>query len=177
MSITPFECNTNILLTGGAFSSMIHPFGVHMSEDTLTLSFESCLAKQRQLKGMFISCTTADQRYQKIIELGRDLPHFDAALKTPKLIVPGCQSVMYLHSTLSEDKIFFSADSEALISKGLAALLIAVYSGEMPEVVLKCPPLFLEQLEIHQSLTPSRSNGLASLFLRMKQDALHYISF
>ncbi len=146
-----------------------------MNDETSTLSFQSCLEKQMRLKALFKGCATPDHKYQTIIELGRKLPPLDASLKIPQNIVPGCQSVMHLHSILDADQIIFSADSEALISKGLAALMIAVYSNEPPEVVLKCPPLFLEQLKINQSLTPHRSNGLASLFLRMKQDALNFI--
>ncbi len=79
---------------------------------------------------------------------------------------------MYLHSFLLEDKIFFEPESDALISSGLAALLTQVYSGETPEVVLKCPPTYLDELGISASLTPNRANGLYSIHLRMKQDAL-----
>lgn len=83
---------------------------------------------------------------------------------------------MYLHSYLDNNKMHFSAYSEALISAGLAALLIAVYDGEGPEIVLKCPPLFLETIGIHSSLSPSRANGLSSLFLKMKQESLRCLS-
>ena len=69
----------------------------------------------------------------------------------------------------------FEAEADALISAGLAALLIRAYNGETPEVVLKCPPSFIEELGINASLTPSRSNGLYSLHLQMKQEALRLL--
>lgn len=136
-------------------------------------SFESCLAKQKQLKQLFAPLSSAEQKYQKIIELGQSLPSYPSDYKLPENLVKGCQSLMHLHARLSpEGKVIFAADSEALISRGLAALLIAIYSDECPEVVLTCPPSCLEAIGIQASLSPSRSNGLASLYLRMKQEAL-----
>lgn len=128
--------------------------------------------KQESVKRIFQTCTSADERYRKLMELGRTLPPFQEAWKTPDKIVEGCQSIVYLHSEFKEGKIFFYASAEALISAGLAALLIMVYSGESPETVLKCPPTFIEELGLHTSLSPGRSNGLLSMHLRMKQEAL-----
>lgn len=133
----------------------------------------TCLQKQENVKKIFQSCSSADERYQKLIELGRTLAPFEESWKTPDKIVAGCQSIVYLHSELKEGKILFYASGEALISAGLAALLIMVYSGESPEVVLKCPPAFIEELGLHTSLSPGRSNGLLSMHLRMKQEALN----
>lgn len=134
--------------------------------------FDSCLAKQNQVKALFSTCRNEEEKYRKIIELGRSLPPLSAACKTPENIVKGCQSTMYLHSYYRNDKVRFEAESDALISSGLAALLVMVYSDEEPEVILKCPPSYLEELGISASLTPSRANGLYSMHLRMKQDAL-----
>lgn len=138
-------------------------------------NFNACLKKQKEVKLFFQNCSSPEQTYQKIIELGHKLPSFPASLKTPENLVSGCQSVMHLHSSYENGVIVFSASSEALISRGLAALLIRVYSQEPPEVILTCPPLFLEELGIHQTLSPSRANGLANLFLKMKQEALKHI--
>ncbi len=141
-----------------------------------TISFESCLAKQAQLKKLFRPLTTSEQKYQQIIELGKSLPSYPEEAKLPDKLVKGCQSLMYLNSSLSaEGKVIFEADSEALISKGLAALLIRIYSDERPEVILTCPPSLLDELGIYASLSPSRSNGLAGLYLRMKQEALKFL--
>lgn len=132
----------------------------------------SCLDKQQRLTALFAACPSEEAKYQKIIELGRQLTSFPLQHKSPINIVKGCQSIMYLHSERCGDQIIFTAASEALISAGLAAILINVYSGETAETILKCPPLYLEHLGLHASLTPSRANGLYSIHLRMKQDAL-----
>lgn len=137
--------------------------------------YESCLAKQTQMKALFDSCPTQEARYEKIIEFGKSLPKLEVAYQTPSTLVSGCQSQTYLRSYLKDSLIFFEAASDALISAGLAALLIKVYSGESPETILKCPPTFLDEIGISASLTPSRANGLYSIHLRMKQDALRLL--
>lgn len=134
--------------------------------------FEKCLEKQEQVKTLFGACANEEEKYQKIIQLGKQLGHLSEAEKLPENIVKGCQSTVYLSSKLEKDQVIFKADSDALISAGLAAILIQVYSGETPEVILKCPPTYLDDLGIGASLTPSRANGLYSIHLRMKQDAL-----
>lgn len=135
--------------------------------------YSSCSQKQQQIIALFKSCETQEARYQKIIELGRALQRLESKHKTPENLVQGCQSAMYLFSQMdSDNKLFFQADSEALISAGLAAILLKVYNGEAAETVLQCPPDYLEHLGIRASLTPSRANGLYSIHLRMKQDAL-----
>lgn len=106
------------------------------------------------------------------MELGKGAEKLQQADKVPENIVQGCQSVMYLHTTYSDGKLYFTAESEALISAGLAYLLTSIYSGESPETVLKTPPDYLDELQIPSSLTPSRANGLYSLHLRIKQEAL-----
>jgi len=134
--------------------------------------FESCVEKQRQVKALFAQCRDEEQKYQQIISMGRALPHLPSAEKLPQNIVQGCQSTVYLSSKLVDGSMLFAAESDALISSGLAAVLIKVYSGESPEAVLKCPPDYLEELGIGASLTPGRANGLYSIHLRMKQEAL-----
>lgn len=137
--------------------------------------YTSCLEKQALVKSWFTPCLDEEQRYNKIIEIGRQVPSMEAIHKTPENAVPGCQSLMYLQAELRGGKVYFSLDSEALISKGLGAILMEVYSGESPEVILKCPPTYLEELCIHASLTPGRANGLASIHLKMKQEALRLL--
>jgi cysteine desulfuration protein SufE len=137
--------------------------------------YSSCLEKQKQMSEIFAKCPTEDAKYQKIIELGRALPPLDEQYKVPENLVKGCQSLMYMKATKQDGHVYFEAQSDALISSGLAAILIKVYSGETPEAILKCPPDFLETLGISASLTPSRANGLYSIHLRMKQDALKFI--
>lgn len=137
--------------------------------------YESCLEKQTKIKKLFENCRDEEAKYGKIIQMGRELPPLPLEAKIPSNLVKGCQSSLYLTSRYEKGLIFFEAESDALISAGLAALLLQVYSGESPEVILKCSPSFLEELGITGSLTPNRANGLYSVHLRMKQDALQHL--
>jgi cysteine desulfuration protein SufE len=137
---------------------------------------ENCLKKQQQLKDQFSKCTTPEEKYEKIIELGRGQKPIDPSYKTPENLVSGCQSSMYLHSFMDNDVIVFESESDALISAGLGVLLTSVYSHETPETILKCPPDYLKEIGLDTSLSPSRSNGLYSLHLKMKQDAMRLLT-
>lgn len=136
---------------------------------------QSCLEKQLAVKALFEGCANSQMKYEKIIELGRKLPAYPSEFKTPHHLVKGCQSTLYLYAQLKEGKVQFQAYSEALISSGLAALLLLIYNDESPETILTCSPAVFEQLDLQQSLSPSRSNGLASLLQRMKQEALNFL--
>ena len=138
--------------------------------------YTSCIKKQKDLIDSFSNYSDAESTYKHIMDLGKSLSPIEEIHKVEKNIVKGCQSLMFLHSQESSGKLFFKVYSNALISAGLAALLINVYSGETAETILKCPPHFLTELKINQSLSPSRANGLSSLHLRMKQDAINFIS-
>ena len=144
----------------------------------VTIGPMNCQMKQDQLEEKFAKILSPQERYELIIEMGRALNKVSkqeiAALEN---LVHGCQSEVYLTSYLVDGKIFFEIYSEALISAGLAALLLFIYQGESPETLLTCPPTCLERLGIHASLSPGRSNGLFSMHLKMKQEALkHYIA-
>jgi cysteine desulfuration protein SufE len=133
---------------------------------------ENCLQKQQDMIRLFSKCSTQEQKYEVIIELGRKAKGLEPQYKIPENLVKGCQSTMYLRSWIEGGNVYFAGESDALISAGLAELLLAVYSGEPPEVILKCPPDYLETIGISASLTPNRANGLYSIHLRMKQEAL-----
>lgn len=137
--------------------------------------FSSYQNKQNSIKELFANCHDADARYQRLIQLGKQLPTLKEINKIPENLVSGCQSTMYLSSYLHEGRVFFEAESDALISAGLAALLIHVYSGEIAEVILKFPPDYIQELGIPASLTPSRANGLYSMHLHMKRKALGHL--
>lgn len=136
--------------------------------------YESCMEKQKKLKELFANCTTEDLKYQKLIELGRQQDRLAPAEKIPENLVKGCQSTMYITSRLQNGRVIFASESDALMSAGLGVVLLKVYSDEPPETVLKCPPTFLEELGIGANLTASRANGLYSIHLRMKQEALKH---
>lgn len=138
--------------------------------------FITCMEKQKQMLITFQNCKNIEDRYKMIITMGREQKPLLSKYKTNENLVKGCQSTMYLYSYAKDGLLYFESESEALISSGLAILLTKIYSGEKPETILKCPPKYLEELSIHASLSPSRSNGLASLHLRMKQEALKYFS-
>ena len=134
--------------------------------------FDSCVAKQKKIKDLFLACPSEEAKYEKIIELGRQQTPLASIYKVPENLVRGCQSQVYMRAHWVNDKIIFEAESDALISAGLAALLTQVYSGETPEVILKFPPSYIEELGINSSLTPNRASGLYSMHLQMKQEAL-----
>lgn len=126
----------------------------------------------KALKTLFENCASKEDIYQSVMKLGQKQRAFTQEEKSPEHLVKGCQSELYLLCEYKEEKLFFEAYSEALISAGLAQLLILFYSGRSPEEVLKLPPDFLEDIGITGSLTPSRTNGLYSVHLMMKQHAL-----
>ena len=136
------------------------------------LSFDK---KVDRLKKRYFALASSEEKYIEIIEMGRKLPPLTPEAKKEENLVRGCQSRLYLHSWIEQGKIFFAAEADALISAGLAALLIDVYSGEAPEAVLKNPPDFLHELGIYASLSLNRSNGLAHIHLRISQDALKFL--
>ena len=138
----------------------------------LELSFEEKISWVNQ---SFSSFSEPEKKYHFLIELGRNLPPLSPEFRTEERLVRGCQSRLYLHTEFCQGKVFFSAQADALISAGLAALLIAVYSGETPETILKRPPDFLHELGIASSLSPNRSNGLAQIHLRMRQESLKFL--
>ncbi len=137
--------------------------------------YDSCLAKQDALKKIF-SPLNREQKYQKIIELGKALTLFPLPDQIPENQVHGCQSQMYLISSYNDELVYFRATSDALISRGLAALLLFIYNQESPETILKCSPVILQDLGIPSIVSPSRANGLLSLFTRMQQHALKYLT-
>jgi len=131
--------------------------------------------KIENLKIHFSSLPSREILYQKIMEWGKKLPSFKPEWKSEENLVAGCQSLMYLYSSYKNGNVHFYASSDAFISTGLAALLIEIYSGEPPDTILITPPTFLEELGIPSALTPGRANGLASLYLKMKQEAIRYL--
>ena len=116
------------------------------------------------------------ERYKYIIKLGQKLSPLDEKFKKEENLVRGCQSQVWLITELKDDKIVFKADSDAAITKGLVALLVEFYSGETPDTILETPPLFIKNIGMEDHLSPTRSNGLASMVKQMKIYALAYKS-
>jgi len=135
---------------------------------------ENCINKQKKIEEAFSSCKSNEELYYQIIEWGKKLPPYPKEDKLPMFLVPGCQSLLYLKTSFDKGKMRFAAASDALISAGLAALLIEIYQDEPPKTLLHCPPTVIKTLGIPAALTPSRTNGLQSLFKRMQQDSLKF---
>jgi len=113
-------------------------------------------------------------RYNYLIELGNDLPELAPEYKTDEYLIRGCQSRVWLHAELKDGKIEFRADSDAVIVKGIVALLVRVMSGRTPEEILEDDLFFIEEIGLHQNLSPTRSNGLLSMVKKMRTYALAY---
>jgi sulfur transfer protein SufE len=131
--------------------------------------------KEDELKKIFTSSKSPEARYELIIALGRKLPAMNPTHKISENLVDGCQSKLYLHATFKNNALHFEIDSDALISKGLAALLLLLYNNESPEYILKHPPTILAELNILSSLSMGRANGLKSLYTKMQKFALQHL--
>jgi cysteine desulfuration protein SufE len=114
------------------------------------------------------------QKYEYIIELGKGLPLIDANFKTEDKLIKGCQSQVWLHSELKNGKVIFTADSDAIITKGMVALMIRVLSNHTPDEIINAKLEFVDKIGLTQHLSPTRSNGLVSMIKQMKMDALAY---
>jgi sulfur transfer protein SufE len=125
-----------------------------------------------KLSNYFSNCKTSEDIYQKIIFLGSKLPQISKDNKAEKNLVKGCQSKTYLFITLKNNKVFIEADSDALISKGICAILFLVYQDISPIEILQHSPTFLKNLNIEQNLSPNRSNGLFQILNKIKKDTL-----
>lgn len=109
------------------------------------------------------------QKYEHIIELGKELPLIDAAHKDEEHLIKGCQSQVWLHADRSSDgKVHFTADSDAIITKGMIALMIRVLSGAPAADIAAADLHFLKDIGLYEHLSPTRSNGLASMVKQMK---------
>ncbi|MBN1144720.1 MAG: SufE family protein [Bacteroidales bacterium] len=113
-------------------------------------------------------------KYNYLIEISRELPVIDSKLKVNENLINGCQSKVWLNAEYNQGKIDFSADSDAIITKGIVALLIRVLSGRTPAEILNVDLYFIDRIGLRQNLSPTRSNGLLSMIKQMKLYALAY---
>ncbi|MBO4488254.1 MAG: SufE family protein [Bacteroidales bacterium] len=132
--------------------------------------------KEQQLIEEFAMFDDWMDKYNYIIELGKDLPMIDEQYKTPEYLIEGCQSQVWLHPEYQEGKILFTADSDAIITKGIVNLLIFVLSGHTPQEILDNDLSYIDAIGLKEHLSPTRSNGLASMIKQIKLYALAYQS-
>lgn len=114
------------------------------------------------------------QRYEYMIELGKSLPLIEEQYKTPENIIKGCQSKVWVHAELEDDRLVFTADSDAIITKGIIAILIRAFSGQKPRDIIAADTDFIDQIGLKEHLSPTRANGLVSMIKQLKLYAVAY---
>lgn len=107
-------------------------------------------------------------KYNYIIELGKELPLIDPQYKTDEYLISGCQSQVWLHAEFKNERIYFTADSDAVITKGIISLLIRVLSGRTPQEIMDCSLDYIAKIGLKEHLSPNRSNGLVSMIKQIK---------
>ena len=122
---------------------------------------------QQQITDEFSAFDDWMDKYNLLIEMGKETPMIPAQYKTNNHLISGCQSRVWLHADYRDGKIFFTADSDAVITKGIVNLLIRVLSGQKPEDILLADLSFLDQIGLKEHLSPTRSNGLLSMLKQM----------
>lgn len=135
----------------------------------LKTMLESINAKQDQIIEDFELFDEWMDKYEYIIDLGKKLPPMEDSLKTDDFRIKGCQSSVWLAPQPQEDKLFFFADSDATIVKGLISMLLKVLSGEKPEDIAKADLYFIEKIGMNKHLAPTRSNGLLSMVKQIQR--------
>jgi cysteine desulfuration protein SufE len=130
--------------------------------------------KQEQIIDDFSLYEEWLDKYEYLIELGKALEPFPESKKTDDRLIKGCQSRVWLDTEISDGRLHFSADSDAIITKGIISLLISVYSGRTPEEILQDDFSFLDALGLKENLSPTRANGLLSMISTIRAKAAEY---
>ena len=115
-----------------------------------------------------------EDRYQYMIDLGKTLPLIAPEYKTDDHIIKGCQSKVWVHADMEDDKVAFTADSDAIITKGIIAILIRVFSNQHPTDIIKADTDFIDEIGLKEHLSPTRANGLVSMIKQLKMYAIAY---
>ncbi|AIG31112.1 SufE family protein [Flavobacterium psychrophilum] len=116
------------------------------------------------------------QRYEYIIDLGKNLPLISEEFKTEENIIKGCQSKVWLQGEQHDDKIVFTADSDAILTKGIIAILIRTFSNQKAVAILEADMSFIDEIGLKEHLSPTRANGLVSMIKQIKMYALAFQS-
>jgi len=114
------------------------------------------------------------QRYEYMIDLGKSLPLIDESLKKEENLIKGCQSKVWVHGEMKDDKLVFTADSDAIITKGIIAILIRVFSNQQPAAIIDANTDFIDEIGLKEHLSPTRANGLVSMIKQLKLYAIAY---
>ncbi len=116
------------------------------------------------------------QRYEYIIELGKSLPLIDEEYKVDENLIKGCQSKVWLKGQQENEKVVFTADSDAILTKGIIAILIRVFSNQKPQEIIEADMSFIDEIGLKEHLSPTRANGLVSMIKNIKMYALAFDS-
>lgn len=127
-----------------------------------------------KIKHEFLSFSDWESRYKHLIEMGKQLPAMNEGLKVDSNKIKGCQSQVWLMAELKDGMVYFVADSDASIVKGIVALLVYIYSASTPDEILSTKPTFLEEIGLREHLSMSRANGLNSM---LKQVSFYAMAF
>ena len=136
----------------------------------------SIQAKQQEIIDEFAIYDDWMDKYEYIIELGKSVPTLAPELKTTERLIEGCQSNVWLATDIKDGKMQFSADSDAIITKGIIGMLLQVYNGETPQTILQTEPNFIHEIGLTEHLSPTRANGLLSMVKRIKTEALQSLN-
>ena len=129
---------------------------------------------QEEIVDEFAMFEDWEDRFQYIIDLGKDLPLIDEKYKLEENTIKGCQSKVWLHAEIIDDKVVFTADSDAIITKGIIAILIRAFSNQSAKAILDADTLFVEEIGLKEQLSPTRANGLVSMIKNIKMYALAF---
>jgi cysteine desulfuration protein SufE len=113
-------------------------------------------------------------RYDYLIELGNDLPEMDSSFKTDEYLINGCQSKVWLNADYKDGKVWYYADSDAIIVRGIVALLVKAMNGQAPKEIIENELYFIDEIGLKQNLSPTRSNGLVAMVKKMRLYAIAY---
>ena len=131
---------------------------------------------QEEIVDEFLMFDDWMERYEYIIELGKSIPLIDEQYKTDDNVIKGCQSKVWLSAEQKNNKIIFSADSDAILTKGIIALLLRVFSNHTPQEILDADTSFIDEIGLKEHLSPTRANGLVSMIKQLKLYAVAYQS-
>ena len=129
---------------------------------------------QNELIDVFSMFEDWEERYQYMIDLGKTLPLIEEQYKTDDNIIKGCQSKVWVHANMVNDKVNFTADSDAIITKGIIAILIRVFSNQHPKYIIEADTDFIDKIGLKEHLSPTRANGLVSMIKQLKMYAIAY---
>lgn len=129
---------------------------------------------QEELIDEFSMFEDWEERYQYMIDLGKTLPLIDGQYKTQENIIKGCQSKVWVHAEMQDGNVVFTADSDAIITKGIIAILIRVFSNQSPQEIIDADTEFIDAIGLKEHLSPTRANGLVSMIKQLKMYAIAY---